>query len=238
MNLEKNRAAIKNLRQPKAVIFDWDNTLVDTWPLIHRAINNTMRFANREEWSLQKVKDNIHKSMRESFPELFGDNWQAAGEVYKSSYRAIHMEELTLLPSALALLNKLQEKNILQIIVSNKIGATLRKEAKNLKIADKFFSIIGSTDSSHDKPSRAPLDLALNGSKLNPEKDHIWFIGDTIADVDCAYNANCQPIIFGYDNALSKTIAPEMASNGKNNEGAIPLYFDHAELIEVIERFS
>lgn len=237
MNLEKNLAALKTLKKPKAVIFDWDNTLVDTWPLIHRAINATMIAMDKEEWSLKRVKDNVHKSMRESFPEIFGDNWQKAGDVYRNSYRSMHLEDLTLLPSALGLINKLQEKNILQMIVSNKIGITLRKEVKKLGIADKFFSIIGSTDASQDKPHRAPLDLALIASDINLEKDHVWFVGDTVADIECAYGANCQPIIFGYDNAISKTIPEEWLDEGKSGEGAIPLYFSHEDLIRVIEGF-
>ena len=69
LNLEKNRENFKNLRKPDAIIYDWDNTLVDTWPLIKNAINQTLREMNREEWSLEKVRDSVHKSMRESFPE-------------------------------------------------------------------------------------------------------------------------------------------------------------------------
>ena len=34
----QNTEAFLKLPKPKAVIFDWDNTLVDTWPLIHQAI--------------------------------------------------------------------------------------------------------------------------------------------------------------------------------------------------------
>jgi phosphoglycolate phosphatase len=30
------------LALPKAVIFDWDNTLVDSWPVIHHALNETL----------------------------------------------------------------------------------------------------------------------------------------------------------------------------------------------------
>ncbi len=236
MNLEKNFAALKNLQKPKAIIFDWDNTLVDTWPLIQRAINSTMVAMNKEEWSLKKVKDTVHKSMRESFPEIFGDNWQKAGDIYRNSYRSIHLDELTLLPSALKLINKLCEKNILQMIVSNKIGVTLRKETKKLNLADKFFSIIGSMDADFDKPNRAPFDLALSASGLT-EQDHIWFIGDTVADIECAYDTNCQPIIFGYDSAVSKTIPEQWLSEGRNGEGPIPLYFKHDDLIELIEKF-
>jgi phosphoglycolate phosphatase len=237
MNLEKNFSALQNLRQPKAVIFDWDNTLVDTWPLIARAINNTMRFMQKEEWSLTKVKDTVHKSMRESFPELFGDDWQKAGEVYKQSYRDVHLSELRLLPQALELLNILQQKNILAFLVSNKIGTTLRKEVKNLELTDKFFSVVGSMDSAKDKPSLDPVELALSASNIDMKQDHIWFVGDTIADVECAYNMKAQPIIYGHDDAVSKTIPPRILENGKHAEGAIPLYFNHGELIKVLQKF-
>ena len=29
-------------RLPRAAIFDWDNTLVDTWPVIHESMNATL----------------------------------------------------------------------------------------------------------------------------------------------------------------------------------------------------
>ena len=234
MIFQKNIEALQNLTKPDAVIFDWDNTLVDTWPLIHAAINNAMRFMNQEEWSLQKVKDNVHKSMRESFPALFGDNWQAAGEVYKKSYRDIHLSELRLLPKALQLLEVLQEKNILAFIVSNKIGSTLRKEVQKLSLDNKFFAAIGSTDSSFDKPHNAPVELALLGSKIGAKTHNIWFIGDTIADVDCAYNSGCRPIIYGCDNTISKTISAEVLSGKNMRNESIPLYFNHQTLIDLL----
>ncbi|HLD76781.1 MAG TPA: HAD hydrolase-like protein, partial [Rickettsiales bacterium] len=104
MNYKKNIAAFKALAKrpkPKAIIFDWDNTLVDTWPLIHAAINATMIAMKKEEWSLKKVQDNIHKAMRDSFPEIFGDNWQEAGEIYVNTYRSINLDRLKFLPDAL-----------------------------------------------------------------------------------------------------------------------------------------
>lgn len=232
MNIQKNLDALKNLRKPKAVIFDWDNTLANTWPLIHAAINVTMRAMNKDEWSYQKVKDTVHKSMRESFPEIFGDEWEKAGEVYKNAYRSTHLDDMKLLPGALELINKLQEKNILQFVVSNKIGSTLRKELKKLQIDDKFFSIIGSTDASFDKPNKAPVDLALSGSNIDSKKDHIWFIGDTIADIDCAFNSSAFPIVYGHENEISRTITPNVM-----DQNPIPLYFNHYELIKIIDSF-
>jgi phosphoglycolate phosphatase len=176
--------------------------------------------------------------MRESFPDIFGDDWQKAGEIYKSTYRSIHLEQIQLLPGALELMEKLEEKGIMQFIVSNKIGLTLRKEAAQIGVDRKFFALIGANDASDDKPSRQPVDLALMGSDLDSKKDEIWFIGDTIADVECAYNSDCRPIVYGhFEYAVSKTIPSEMIFNGKNNEGALPIYFDHQKMVEIIDSF-
>jgi phosphoglycolate phosphatase len=231
IDLSKNKKALLQLPKPKAVIFDWDNTLVDTWPLIHEAIDKTMVAMAREPWGLQKVRDTVHKSMRESFPIIFGDNWEKAGEIYKNSYRAIHLDKIELLPNAMNLINKLEEQGILQILVSNKIGITLRKEAAKLGIDRKFFSIIGASDAAFDKPSREPVDLALLGSGLDPKKDVIWFVGDTIADVECAYNSGCIPVVYGHSgNQISKTISLKFLQ-----EKSLPIYFDHQELVGILK---
>jgi len=231
----KNKEAFLHLPKPKAVIFDWDNTLVDTWPLIQTAIDTTMSQMGREPWGLEKVRDNVHKSMRESFPEIFGSDWEKAGEIYKNTYRSIHLDQIQLLPGALDLINKLEEKGILQFIVSNKIGLTLRKEAAKIGVDQKFFAMIGANDAYADKPSKDPVDLALLGSDLDSKKDEIWFIGDTIADVECAYNSGCRPIVYGHStHQISKTIPLKLLQEGRNGEGALPIYFDHNELVRII----
>jgi phosphoglycolate phosphatase len=237
IDLTKNREAFLCLPKPKAVIFDWDNTLVDTWPLIQAAIDKTMIDMGREPWGLEKVRNNVHKSMRESFPEIFGNDWQKAGEIYKSTYRAIHLDQIQLLSGALELIKKLAELEILQFIVSNKIGTTLRKEAAKIGIDKQFFSMIGSMDSDADKPSRKPVDLALMGSSLDPKKDEIWFVGDTITDVECAYNSGCRPIIYYHSEfGVPKTIPTKLLREGKNGEGALPIYFDHQDLKLIVSK--
>ncbi len=237
MNYQKNLEAfidLKNQPKPDAIIFDWDNTLVDTWPLIHAAINSTMREFKREEWSFKKVKDEIHKSMRESFPEIFGDKWQEAGEFYVNSYRNINLKKLKFLDNAFDLLKKINQKGILQFVVSNKIGKTLRKEAKSLEVENYFFSLIGAGDADTDKPSTDPVELALSGSGIDLKNNNIWFVGDTIADIDCAYNCGARPIIFGHDKQISKTISSQVYENGKNKEGPIALFLDHIEFINIL----
>lgn len=236
-DLAKNKAAFLELPKPKAIIFDWDNTLIDSWPLIQNAIDTTMIAMGKDPWGYDKVRANIHKSMRESFPQIFGDKWQEAGEIYKNSYRENHLEKIKLLPNSLKLINFLKTQEILQFVVSNKIGITLRKEVKKLGLEDHFFSVIGAMDAKADKPNKDPVELALKGSGLDPKKDIIWFVGDTIADVKCAYNASCLPVVFSdVKDQVSQTIDTDQLLGKDYNNKILPIYFDHNQVIEKMEK--
>lgn len=243
-NFSANKAAffdLKNAPKPKAIIFDWDNTLVDTWPLIQIAIDTTMTAMGKEPWGLEKVRDNVHKSMRESFPEIFGTDWVKAGEIYKNTYRSINLDKISLLQDAENLIKIIAQKQIIQCVVSNKIGTTLRQEAKKIESAKNFFSMIGASDADSDKPSTKPVELALLGSNLGLNNKDIWFVGDTITDIDCAINCGFTPILFGIvgkngEETISKTMSGFDVISG-NSGKALPIYFKHSELVEVISSF-
>ena len=65
--------ALIGLHPPRAILFDWDNTLVDTWATIHDALNFLMRAMDRPEWSLDETRQRVRLSLREAFPLYFGD---------------------------------------------------------------------------------------------------------------------------------------------------------------------
>ena len=215
---------------PKAIIFDWDNTLINSWPLIHNALNTTMGRMGKDLWSLDKVKKDVHKSMRESFPSLFGEKWQEAGDIYKKSYKSQHLSEIQLLPQAMELINFAHKKGVLLFVISNKIGNILRLEVDGLNITNKFFAIVGAGDANFDKPNKAPVDLALQNSNINPKNDLVWFIGDTITDIECAINSSCQPILYGEGiNVPQNLIAQE------NKKNKILCFNNHREIIQELE---
>src|SRR3954466_10132322 len=89
---------LAGLRSPRAILFDWDNTLVDTWATIHEALNFLMRAMGRPEWSLAETREKVRLSLREAFPLYFGDRWEEARDIYLERFRAIHLERLVALP--------------------------------------------------------------------------------------------------------------------------------------------
>ncbi len=69
-----------NNGRPKAVLFDWDNTLIDSWPVIFEATNATLTEFGHDPWTLEEIKGRVRKSLRNAFPEYYGDRWQEAGK--------------------------------------------------------------------------------------------------------------------------------------------------------------
>lgn len=184
------------MNAPRAILFDWDNTLVDTWPVIHAALNETMRAMGEAEWTLQHVRSNVKRSMRDSFPELFGDRWEDAARTYQQSYRSMHLQQLQPLEGALEVLQFLRTQKTFVGIVSNKRGPTLRDEVKHLGWNGYFDVETGSGDAQCDKPHPSMVQHALTGSGIAPAAD-VLFVGDTTIDLECAKNTGCTPILYG-----------------------------------------
>lgn len=188
----------KALAPPRAILFDWDNTLVDTWEVIHDATNHTLSAMGEETWTLDQTKARVRKSAREAFPERFGDRWPEAERIFFDRFREIHLDLLLPSAGAEALLRSLNRAGIYCGVVSNKTGPFLRAEAAHLGWRRYFGRLVGAKDAEKDKPAREPVDLALDGSGVAAGPD-TWFVGDTDVDLECARNAGCVPVLLRPD---------------------------------------
>jgi len=217
------------LPTPHAVIFDWDNTLVDTWPIIHRALNETFVDMGAPEWSLDDTQKRVRKSMRDSFPEVFGRDWEKAGKIYQQRYRSHHLHMLTPLPGAEETLKQLQHHGLPSLVVSNKKNYNLREEVAHLGWGKYFAGLVGSEDASRDKPHPDPVHLALEYVGMEPAQ-HIWFIGDSEIDLETAANCGCTAILFGHD----APIRPEFTATHYHGFPYQRHVHDHAALMEIL----
>jgi phosphoglycolate phosphatase len=188
--------AAQDLARPRAILFDWDNTLVDSWTTIHEALNAVMAAMEKPLWSLRQTKERVRLSLRESFPLHFGDRWEEARRIYLDAFRAIHLDRLSPLPGRVELLRALAADGFFLGVVSNKTGELLRREAERIGWSELFGSVIGAGDAALDKPDAAPVALALEPSGLEPG-DTVWLVGDTGIDMECAYNSGCIPVLLG-----------------------------------------
>ena len=182
------------LEPPRAILFDWDNTLVDTWVVIHQALATTFEALDLEPWTLAETQARVRSSARDTFPQMFGARAEEAMGVYYETFEAVHLEMLQALPGAAAMLERLAADGLVLSVVSNKQGRLLRREAAHLGWSPWFHRLVGANDAARDKPARAAVELALEASGVAPGPD-VWFVGDTDIDMLCAHRTGCRPVL-------------------------------------------
>ncbi len=181
---------------PKAVYFDWDGTLADTAQMVVDAHNHVRTMYDKPLIGFEDIFGKIAKSAREAFPEIYGAEHalKAEEELYKFT-RERRFEYLKLLPGAAALIDFLNAHDIPVGVVSNKRHEGLGQEIEGLGLSDKIAVYVGAGQAAEDKPSAAPLLLALERHGAGLEPADILYVGDTEADLLCARNAGA-PCVF------------------------------------------
>lgn len=192
------------IRRPSAIIFDFDDTLVETGIIINNSLLATLAEFNMPKSILESKNIDINRSMRDYFHQIFGNEVYKARDIYYKYYTEFS-KELKMLDNAEKVLDFLKNKEVFISVVSNKNGNRLRDEIKNKFLWDKYFSsIVGSGDTTEDKPSIKPAILALNKLKLKNYED-ILVIGDSAVDIKFAENLGSQVILFGSAKVDTKT---------------------------------
>jgi len=204
--------------RPRAVLFDWDNTLVDSWTVIHAALSETFAAMDHPAWTRAETEARVRGSLRDTFPNMFGSRWQDAERIFYDAFGRMHLEQLTPLPGAAELLRELADAGIYLGVVSNKRGSFLRLEAEHLGWHLHFKRLAGAGDCARDKPHRDHVDHALGLGMENPGPvagPDVWFVGDADVDMLCAKNAGCHAVL----------VRPSAPVSGEFHAAAPDLYF-------------
>src|SRR3954465_1629279 len=182
--------------QPRAVLWDWDNTLIDGWAAIAAGLNAAFAAHGLPSWTLEEVRGRVRRSLRETFPEIFGAAWEQARDTFYAEVRARHLAVLTPMPGAAAALGAVTAAGLSQGVISNKQGPLLRAEAAHLGWDRHFRALLGAGDAAADKPDPAPFRMALQalGLEAGPA---VWYVGDTALDMQAARAAGCTGVLLG-----------------------------------------
>jgi phosphoglycolate phosphatase len=186
------------LPPPQALIFDWDNTLVDTWAVITACYNATFTHFGLPRWSEAETRQRAHRSLRNVFPELFGSRWEEARTVFYRTFDRVHLKRLRPKEGAEEMLAAFAERGLYLAVVSNKTGPFLRKEVAHLGWQCFFRQVVGATDAAFDKPVADPVHMALRDAQL-VAGENVWFVGDTEIDLECAHLSGCLPVLLRED---------------------------------------
>jgi phosphoglycolate phosphatase len=196
-------------KKPDAFIFDWDNTLLDTWAITAEIMNHVLIAFKKDPWTLEKIKNNTHRSAKDFFPEIFGDETEKAFVLlrdYISEKKEDFMKRLKPINGAKELLDLNHQLDIPCVILSNKQGELLRLEVKHMGWEKYFKGIYGSLDFPFDKPHPSTvMEIRKHHDLIHK---NIWFLGDTDVDWQCAKDSNCKAIKIGQNLSLDHYAFP------------------------------
>jgi phosphoglycolate phosphatase len=185
---------LSGLCRPSALLYDWDNTLIDGWAGITAALNAVFSQFEKPLWTARDTRNRVRVSLRESFPVMFGDQWEQARDVFYNALKTQHLDHVTPMPGVP---DVLQAGAVWpQGVVSNKAGDFLRREVSHLGWDGFFGPIIGAGDAAADKPDPAPLHMALQ-HLAHPPSASVWYMGDTALDMQAARAAGLTAVLIG-----------------------------------------
>ena len=180
--------------KPRAVLFDWDDTIIDVWQTTLEARNIALSQMGVAPWTDEEARRRVGPSGRDLFKDLFGDRWQEADKIYLENFYRLTAPGVPVFPHAEDILKTLSGHGIYLAVVSNRNGPSLRSEAALLQFDRYFSKMVGAGDAKADKPHPEPVYMALQGSGIKAGAD-VWFIGDSPVDMRCAINAGCTPLL-------------------------------------------
>jgi HAD superfamily hydrolase (TIGR01509 family) len=163
----------------KAVLFDFDMTLIDSSHAITRCMNGMAEELDLPRVTRKQVLSTIGLPIEAAWRSLWGDFRPEWLEHYRNHYSAMERSELKALPGAVSLLEKLGHLGIRRGVVTNRRFARVSVEAVGL--ASYFEAIVGLESVERPKPFPDSLELGLK--LLNVDREDAVFVGDTDIDV-------------------------------------------------------
>jgi HAD superfamily hydrolase (TIGR01549 family) len=173
----------------RAVLFDWDGTLLNSYASDTRAYLTMFR-ALGVDWGEAELEGHYSPNWYRVYraARIPREKWSQADRLWTLAYAK---ENPALLPGARRIIRKLGGGFDLGIVTSGN-RPRVRRQLRDFGLADYFSTCVCSEDVSKKKPHPAPLRLALKYLQADPEE--CVYVGDTAEDIEMARRAGVRPI--------------------------------------------
>jgi len=175
----------------KAVLLDMDGTIVDAFPPIIRALNQTFIEYGLPQMSAKEVKRHTGKGDC-SMKALFGDRREEAAARFLEIHDEDYLEQIKPLTGAETLFRWLQDNSIPTAIVTSKSQMRAEAQLDALNWTKYFDAVIGKMEGRPEKPDPGPVLLACQ--ELNIDPQYTVMVGDGIADMKSATRAGSRAL--------------------------------------------
>ncbi len=165
------------------ILWDWDNTLMDTSSALFHALEDTMEHYCLPAPTQQDLNEVLSHHKGAYWENLFPRNVDEAFNFGMSRF-AIYHKESTLFPESLEIIKYVHQLGIPQMIVSNKPKDLLDEEVAHVGVHPFVCDVVG-TD--YVLPDKKPMpEFGCEAIKQVPHQQ-LMMIGDGVADMEYAH---------------------------------------------------
>lgn len=173
----------------RAVLFDWDGTLLDSYHADAHAYMKMFR-ALGIGWGMKELDRHYSPDWYRVYRAagLSPDRWEEADRLWRRYYR---QRKPALLPGARAVLRRLAGSFELGLVTSGD-RARVRRQLRCFGLTTLFSAQVCNEDVGRRKPHPAPLRLALRRLRVAPEVS--VYVGDAPEDIEMARRAGVRAV--------------------------------------------
>jgi 2-phosphoglycolate phosphatase len=166
----------------RAVVFDLDGTLVDSYAAIHESLGVVLQAFGRPPISRDDTRRMVGHGLDILIAQAIGEENVAEGvALFRERYATEGIESTRLLPGADEVTRILRERGLPLVIASNKPATFSRAILAHLGLKDRFAVITGPDDGFSPKPAPDMVIVAL--AAIGAKAAEALFVGDMPVDV-------------------------------------------------------
>lgn len=188
----------------KAVLFDFDGTIMDTNNIILKSWHHAFKEIAGKEVEEATLLATFGEPLELTIKNFFGGDEETVRKnisVYRNFHDDNFESEIDLFPGVYDMLFGLKKAGFKLALVTSRLGRTTYIGTEKFGIKEAFDVIVTADDCSRHKPDPEPVNIALE--RLGVTAENAVMIGDTRLDMGCAKNAGVTAVLVGWSIALA-----------------------------------
>ncbi|MCQ2196703.1 MAG: HAD family hydrolase [Bacteroidaceae bacterium] len=194
----------------KAILFDFDGTLVDSAPGIVKTMEQTFIKMGVTVPSENKMRATIGLPLRLALQQLGNLNEEEADkatETYRELFPTFEVEYIKVFEGVIDTLSLLRDKSIRMAIVTSRDRHSLELVAEKRGLMPFFETCVTGADGFRPKPAPDMVLALLDRMELQP--DEALVVGDTTFDIGMGNSASCPTLAVTYGNHTREKLTSE-----------------------------